>query len=357
MSRSPLLTLLTTVALFLAPGVADAQRVCRTGKPCGNTCIARDKVCRVGTGTARAAGQPAPTPAAAAAAAPEGAAYVASSRGRVYYWTGCSAWRSLAPANLRYFNTAAEAQAAGYTPSQSQGCAGPPDSAAAGEAAPVAPAPEEVSPPAPPSKVRVGMTKDEVRKSAGPPDRELSYNWYYGTAIVAFDAYYRVNGVTDRFDVLAGEPLPATREMASSSCTVSRIIDGDTLDCADGRRIRLLLIDAPEMDQGPFGEIAKRALESLAPVGATLAVEPDVELQDRYGRFLGHLFTQERRSVNQALLDMGVAIVSVYPPNVNHVEAYRAAQEAARHAGRELWAVNAFECSPSDFRAGRCGAR
>jgi hypothetical protein len=49
--------------------------------------------------------------------------YVASSRGQVYYWIGCDAWRSLSPRNLRYFRTAAEAEAAGYRPSQSRGCA------------------------------------------------------------------------------------------------------------------------------------------------------------------------------------------------------------------------------------------
>ena len=29
--------------------------VCKKGKPCGNSCIARDKVCHVGPGTARSA--------------------------------------------------------------------------------------------------------------------------------------------------------------------------------------------------------------------------------------------------------------------------------------------------------------
>ena len=35
--------------LSLVPIVADAQRNCVKGKPCGNTCIARDKTCRIGT--------------------------------------------------------------------------------------------------------------------------------------------------------------------------------------------------------------------------------------------------------------------------------------------------------------------
>lgn len=119
------------------PGEAGAQ-VCRRGKPCGNSCIAQNKTCRVGQGTARAApSTPAATarpstqpvrdaaPAESTPAIPDGAAFVASSRGRVYYWVGCSSWRSLSRANLRWFTTRADAESAGYTPSQARGCDGP----------------------------------------------------------------------------------------------------------------------------------------------------------------------------------------------------------------------------------------
>ena len=101
-----------SLALLAAPSLLEAQ-VCRRGKPCGNTCIARNRTCRVGPGTARAASPTTPPPQ-ATASAPEGSTFVASSRGRVYYWIGCSAWRSLSPSNLRYFQTRAEAVAAGY---------------------------------------------------------------------------------------------------------------------------------------------------------------------------------------------------------------------------------------------------
>jgi endonuclease YncB( thermonuclease family) len=54
---------------------------------------------------------------------PAEAQYVASSRGEVYYWVGCDAWAGLNPDNLRWFVTDAEAEAAGYRPSQARGCA------------------------------------------------------------------------------------------------------------------------------------------------------------------------------------------------------------------------------------------
>jgi endonuclease YncB( thermonuclease family) len=121
-----LLLLFAALGLLLSAAPGEAQKNCSKGKPCGNTCIARNKVCRVGSGSARSAPRsPRSAPAAQAVSIPEGARYVASARGQVYYWTGCSAWKSLSRANLVWFEGAGEAAAAGYRPSASKGCAGP----------------------------------------------------------------------------------------------------------------------------------------------------------------------------------------------------------------------------------------
>lgn len=279
---------LTLASIFAVPEGLDAQKRCVKGKPCGNTCIARSKTCRVGTGSARQAPVRSSRPSPASAAVPEDARYVASSRGTKYYWIQCSAWRSLSPANRIFFKTRSEAEETGYTPSAQRGCAGP-----------------------------AFPSGDE------PGGDSLS---------------------TDAAQTFLAEP-----------CLVSRVIDGDTIDCADGRRIRLLLIDAPEAGQGPFGAEARAALEGLAPPGTRLAVETDVEKTDRYGRSLAHLLDTEGRSINRRMLEMGMAVVSVYPPNVRHVEDYRRASDIAKEARVGLWSVDAFRCLPADFRAGRCG--
>lgn len=261
------------LSLIATPVIA--QKRCVKGKPCGNTCIAATKTCRVGTGTATRATTPTSS---VAVAIPEGMQFVASTRGTTYYAVGCSGWRSLAAANLRWFKTVEDAQKIGLKPSTQPGCAG----------------------------------------SATAP-------------------------------ALAG---PTTSP--PGSCAVSRIVDGDTIECGGGTTVRLLLVDAPEMNQGPFGATAKLHLEELAPVGTVLALEQDVEKQDRYGRTLAHLKLPDGRSVNEALLRAGMAVVSVYPPNVMHVERYRAVSDSAQAARVGLWAASAFECLPADYRAGRC---
>ena len=102
---------------------AESQKNCRKGIPCGNTCIAANKVCHIGTPSTP------PTPSAAPArsdsmtvASKDSMAWVASSRGQVYYRRGCSNANRLTPDNRVYFRTEEQAQQAGYRRSPSRGC-------------------------------------------------------------------------------------------------------------------------------------------------------------------------------------------------------------------------------------------
>ena len=57
---------------------------------------------------------------------------------------------------------------------------------------------------------------------------------------------------------------------------------------------------------------------------------------------------------NRELARRGLAVVAVYPPNVKHLDVIRAAADSARRERRGLWGGSALECSPSDWRAGKC---
>lgn len=139
------------------------------------------------------------------------------------------------------------------------------------------------------------------------------------------------------------------------ACTVRTVSDGDTLRCAEGNRVRLLLIDAPERDQEPFGQQARAALLALAPIGSVLYLEYDVQPRDQFGRTLAYVFDAKGLMINDAIVRAGWAEVLVYAPNVRYVERIRGARDEARAAKRGLWATNGFDCTPRDHRAGRCG--
>jgi hypothetical protein len=111
-------------ALLLFAPPAEAQKVCRKGIPCGNTCISARKTCHVGSGDATAAEPRAST--AASVSQPDtanaSAPWVASSRGSTYYRNACSGARRLSSANRIYFATEDQAQGAGYRRSRTDGC-------------------------------------------------------------------------------------------------------------------------------------------------------------------------------------------------------------------------------------------
>ncbi len=140
---------------------------------------------------------------------------------------------------------------------------------------------------------------------------------------------------------------------ATVPCEVSRIVDGDTLYCRDGTKVRLLGIDSPERGQGAVAREATAALARLAPVGDTVALETDVRSHDRYGRLLAHVWRHDTL-VNEALVAGGWAVLYTVPPNVKHVERLTSAERQARRRGVGLWAPGALACSPAVFRRGDC---
>ena len=146
-------------------------------------------------------------------------------------------------------------------------------------------------------------------------------------------------------------PLPA-HQSAADACVVAGITDGDTLRCTDGRRVRLIGIDAPEREQAGY-KGSRDALLRLVHPGAAVRLEHDVTPLDRYGRTLAYVWAGDIL-VNEAMVREGWAFLYTVPPNVRHEERLREAQRAAREARAGLWAGDGDACLPSDFRRGNC---
>ena len=84
--------------------------------------------------------------------------------------------------------------------------------------------------------------------------------------------------------------------------------DGDTLRLADGRRVRLVQIDAPEPESECYGTQATRLLSELAPPGTPVELERDPRLDDadRFGRLLRYA-SAGGRTLNVVLVERGAA--------------------------------------------------
>jgi micrococcal nuclease len=149
------------------------------------------------------------------------------------------------------------------------------------------------------------------------------------------------------------EPAPGSAATRPETCVVGRVADGDSFSCRDGRRVRLIGIDAPELAQGESGRRARAALAELAPPGTTVRLERDAASHDRYGRELAHVWTGSRL-VNEAMVLGGWAMLYTVPPNVKYAERLEQAQKQARTAGVGLWGTGGFDCAPSAYRRKAC---
>src|SRR3954451_2150701 len=102
---------------------------------------------------------------------------------------------------------------------------------------------------------------------------------------------------------------------ASEAATVvASVADGDTLTLRDGRRIRLIQIDTPELGSGEcYSRAARTALLNLTPVGSTVVLEADPTLDrvDRYGRLLRYV-RRNGVNVNIELVRRGAAAPYFY---------------------------------------------
>ncbi|NOT85717.1 MAG: nuclease [Methylococcaceae bacterium] len=140
--------------------------------------------------------------------------------------------------------------------------------------------------------------------------------------------------------------LPETQ----SHYKVKRVVDGDTVLLDDGTKVRLLGINTPELANRHQSAEAggKRAKQWLTEQlqGETVRLETDVEKTDKYGRTLAHLFTDADVHVNAQLVRLGLAAVSLYPPNLKYADSLIAAEAVAEKQRLGLWNDAAYALKP-----------
>jgi micrococcal nuclease len=129
---------------------------------------------------------------------------------------------------------------------------------------------------------------------------------------------------------------------------VVRVHDGDTVVLHDGRKVRLIGINTPELPREdspgqPFAQEARAALVALLESGDEIGLRFDEEHLDRYGRLLAHLFLTGGENVQARLLRQGYAAAIAVPPNLWSQGCYRRAEERASRAGLGLWRLSYYQ--------------
>lgn len=132
---------------------------------------------------------------------------------------------------------------------------------------------------------------------------------------------------------------------------IQYVYDGDTVKLADGRKIRFLGINTPEVEgrnknAEAGGEEAKRWLtHALKDKRVRLVL--DSEPKDKYGRTLAHLFTEDGLHLNLELVRLGLASLSIFPPNLLYSNELLRAQTEAEQASRGIWRRPEYKIKPA----------
>ena len=113
---------------------------------------------------------------------------------------------------------------------------------------------------------------------------------------------------------------------------VETVIDGDTIKLVDGKVVRLLGINSPEVDEECYQE-SREELKSLLK-GKTIRLESDSTERDSYGRLLRYVFVDDM-FVNAEMVRLGYA--KVFGNADKYSDFLLEMEDKAKKAKRCIW--------------------
>ncbi|MEH7125949.1 thermonuclease family protein [Bacillus sp. JJ1773] len=157
----------------------------------------------------------------------------------------------------------------------------------------------------------------------------------------------------------------AKEEQASSLglelVTISRVVDGDTFETSDGRKVRLVGVNTPESTTKTeeYGKEASNYTTSKLE-GKQVYLQKDVSDTDRYTRFLRIVWLDiptndmdeneiRTKMFNADLVLNGYAEPSTYPPDVKYSDYFVKFAREAREQNTGLWAFGAEGTTKGDL--------
>jgi endonuclease YncB( thermonuclease family) len=135
---------------------------------------------------------------------------------------------------------------------------------------------------------------------------------------------------------------------------VRYVHDGDTVHLDDGRKVRLIGINTPELarDNRPEQAYAQQARTFLIGVLSSyenrIALVYGKERHDRHQRTLAHLFSPGGENIQALLLQQGLAAAITHPPSVSYAECYTRQETFARCAHSGIWSDPQYAVTPAN---------
>jgi len=117
---------------------------------------------------------------------------------------------------------------------------------------------------------------------------------------------------------------------------VTSVIDGDTVELADGRHVRYLGIDTPEVGDYYADEATARNRGLVE--GKTVELQRGSRDQDEYGRLLRYVYV-DGTFVNAELVVEGYATAYIFDPDDRYSQILVQLEQYARMRELGLWAT------------------
>ncbi len=128
---------------------------------------------------------------------------------------------------------------------------------------------------------------------------------------------------------------------------VEQVVDGDTLIIEDNIRVRLLGIDAPEIEKC-FGEQSKKQLSSKV-LGREILLEKDQTAKDNYDRLLRYVILRNENPevddvlVNKEMIREGFAKSLYVKPSRRYLSQLQSAEREAEKESLGMWGECDYE--------------
>lgn len=120
----------------------------------------------------------------------------------------------------------------------------------------------------------------------------------------------------------------ASNPVKLESAMIKEVLDGDTFDLEDGRRIRLLNVNAPEKNQ-PLSDFAIAYLENLT----NKTVNIQIMGKDIYGRNLARVYYPDYKNLEM----VGLGLVHISHIEDSEKSLFLAKQDEAFEKGLGIW--------------------
>ena len=135
-----------------------------------------------------------------------------------------------------------------------------------------------------------------------------------------------------------------TSKAAPETATVVSVYDGDTFTLDNGDRVRLLLVNTPELKPAEeYGVEAREAAKSLI-LNREVTLHYGTTPRDGYGRLLAGA-SVDGQDLAELLISLGLGHIFVIPPNTTDLAPLLTAQKNAKLAGRGIWSTSRYSGS------------